>query len=172
MVGEKSRLPYNYAHCDELLRQAITQMVKQRTNEMGNTALAEPARKLLESMTNHWAGLTVFVDHPEVPMDNNQAERALRTPVVGSKNFYGSGSQWSGQFAATMFSLLMTITLWSINSRTWLSAYLHACAANGNCPPSDLSPFLPSRMDHQQLAAMRSILVHPDQPASTHDDTS
>ena len=43
-------------------------------------------------MKNHWSGLTVFVDHPWVPMDNNVAERAARLPVVGRKNFYGSGS--------------------------------------------------------------------------------
>ena len=43
-------------------------------------------------MTVHWAGLTVFVDHPWVPMDNNVAERDARLAVVGRKNFYGSGA--------------------------------------------------------------------------------
>jgi hypothetical protein len=37
-------------------------------------------------------GLTLFVDYPEVPMDNNYGERQLRNPVVGRKNYYGSGS--------------------------------------------------------------------------------
>jgi transposase len=32
-----------------------------------------------------------------VPMDNNTAERDARLAVVGRKNFYGSGSLWSGQ---------------------------------------------------------------------------
>ena len=48
-------------------------------------------RKVLSSLHNHWDGLTVFVERPEVAMDNNTAERALRTPVVGRKNYYGSG---------------------------------------------------------------------------------
>ncbi|NDP59543.1 MAG: transposase [Oxalobacteraceae bacterium] len=60
-------------------------------------------------MKNHWSGMTMFVDHPEVPMDNNSAERSVRISVVGRKNFYGSGSRWSGQLAATMYSLLMTV---------------------------------------------------------------
>src|SRR5207249_3952659 len=34
--------------------------------------------------------LWVFVERPEVAMDNNAAERALRNPVVGRKNYYGS----------------------------------------------------------------------------------
>jgi transposase len=113
-------------------------------------------------MKNHWSGLTVFVDHPDVPMDNNTAERALRGPVVGRKNFYGSGSQWSGQLAATMFSVLMTIKLWGINPRTWLGAYLHACAANGNQAPADVSEFLPWAMDAQRLSSMRCAIAASD----------
>ena len=60
-------------------------------------------------MAMHWSGLTVFVEHAQAPMDNNVAERDARLAVVGRKNFYGSGSQGSGQLAATMYSLLMTI---------------------------------------------------------------
>ena len=48
--------------------------------------LHEAKRPILESLHNHWDGLTVFVGRPEVAMDNNAAERALRTPVVGRKN--------------------------------------------------------------------------------------
>ena len=36
-------------------------------------------------------------------MDNNTAERVERGPVVGRKNYYGSGSVWSGQLAAMTF---------------------------------------------------------------------
>ena len=68
--------------------------------------LQEPAlhlaqHKVLSSLHNHWAGLTVFVGRPEVAMDNNTAERTLRNPVVGRKNYYGSGSVWSAHLAAT-----------------------------------------------------------------------
>jgi hypothetical protein len=40
--------------------------------------LAQPAlhparRKVLESLRQYWSGLTVFVAHSEVPMDNNTA---------------------------------------------------------------------------------------------------
>src|SRR5262249_56157236 len=34
--------------------------------------------KVLSSLHNHWDGLTVFVERPEVAMDNNTAERSLR----------------------------------------------------------------------------------------------
>jgi transposase len=151
--------PVQWAERDPTLRQAIEQMATRCESELANTALNAPARKVLQSMQRHWSGLTVFVDHPEVPMDNNTAERAQRTPVVARKNYYGSGSEWSGALAALMFSLLLTMRLWGINSRTWLTAFLEACAANGNQPPADLSPFLPWAMDAERLAQMRRAPV-------------
>ena len=137
------------------LQQALQCMADKCDAALADPALAKPAAKVLQSMKNHWAGLSVFVDHPWVEMDNNTAERAARLCVVGRKNFYGSGSKWSGQLAATMYGLLMSVRLWKINARTWLSAYLQACAANGNQAPADLNAFLPWTMDEHRLAWMR-----------------
>jgi transposase len=97
-------------------------------------------------------------------MDNNAGERAERTPVVGRKGFYGSGAEWSGQLAATMYSVLMTMKLWQINVRTWLHAYLQACAEHGGKAPADLAAFLPWQMDADRLAAMRA--ARPPQPGA------
>jgi transposase len=147
-------------HAD--LQQAVQRMARERDDALADPLLAAPAAKVLVSMTVHWSGLTVFVDHPWVPMDNNTAELDMRGPVVGRKNFYGSGSQWSGQLAATMYSVLMTLKLWKINARTWLSAYLQACADNGNRAPPEISPFLPWAMDQARLAAMRACVPGAD----------
>jgi transposase len=103
-------------------------------------------RQILESLHNHWDGLTVFVARPEVAMDNNAAERALRNPVVGRKNYYGSGSIWSARLAAMMFSVLQTVVLWNLNPRHWLSAFLQACVDNRGQTSRDLSAFLPWQM--------------------------
>src|SRR6266498_3063556 len=114
-------------------------------------------RLVLSSLHNHWDGLTVFVDRPEVAMDNNTAERILRNPVVGRKNYYGSGSVWSAHFAAMMFSVLQTIVLWGLNPHHWLSAFLQACAESGGQSPADLSPFVPWQMS----AERREMLSRP-----------
>ena len=110
-------------------------------------------------MMSHWGGLTVFVASPWVAMDNNTAERDIRGPVVGRKNFYGSGSEVSAELAATMYSVLATMKLWGLNARTWLAAYLQACADNGNQPPEDINAFLPWQMDAKRLAQMRACRV-------------
>ena len=103
--------------------------------------------KILESLKNHWKGLSVFVDHPEVPMDNNYGEQSIRNPVTGRKNFYGSGSLWSAQLAAMMYSIFQSLGLWGINRDHWLKSFLNACAENYGKVPEDLSDFLPWEMD-------------------------
>jgi len=137
------------------LQKALQRMTDERDVALADPLLAKPAVMVLQSMKNHWSGLTVFVEHPWVPMDNNTAERDVRLAVVGRKNFYGSGSVWSGQLAATMYSLLMTLKLWKINARTWLSAYLQACADSGNQAPQDIAAFVPWTMDEARLASLR-----------------
>jgi transposase len=112
--------------------------------------LHKAQRQVLVSLRNHWQGLTVFVTHPEIPMDNNPAERAIRNPVTGRKNYYGSGSIWSAELAAVMFSLFQTIELWQFNPRHWLQEYLAACAQQGGTVPADLTPFLPWRMSEDR----------------------
>jgi transposase len=150
-----------YRTADQQLRTALRRMARERTRSLRDPQLPEPAVKLLQSMQRHWQGLREFVHHRKVPPDNNAAERALRPAVVGRKNFYGSGSEWSGQLAATIFSLLMTMKLWKINPRTWLSDYLHACAAAGNRAPADLRDYLPWTMDAARLARMRAPYDNP-----------
>jgi transposase len=114
-------------------------------------------RKVLQSLQNHREGLTRFVSRPEIPMDNNAAERTIRGPVTGRKNYYGSGSIWSAGLAAMLFSLFQTLLLWKLNPHHWLHAFLQACAENGGNTPSDLSPFLPWTMSDER----REILSRP-----------
>jgi len=125
--------------------------------ELGRSDLATPCRKALESLQEHWEGLTRFVDDPRIPMDNNASERRARGPAVARKNFYGSGSLWSGQQAAAMFSILATLSLWKLNPRKWLTWYFEQCAMAGGKVPEDIQPFLPWNLD----AAKRSELGEP-----------
>ncbi|MFQ5858496.1 MAG: transposase [Anaerolineae bacterium] len=108
---------------------------------------------------NHWDGLTVFVERPEVAMDNKSAERALRTPVVGRKTYDGSGCVWSAHLAAMMLSMLQTIVLWGLNPYHWLRVFLQACADHGGKSPTDLSSFLPWQMTPERRAALARPLT-------------
>jgi len=118
-------------------------------------SLIQDARKALESMKRHWDGLTIFLDHPEVPLDNNEAERLMRLEVVGRKNFYGSGSLSSGGLAESAYSVLLTAVKHDLNPLTYLRAYLDACAVNGGNAPADIDRFLPWKASVEDLAAWK-----------------
>jgi transposase len=85
-------------------------------------------------------------------MDNTGSERAARPPVVGRKNFYGSGSLWSGQLLASMLTILQTGRLHQVDLRGYLIKYLQACAQNGGKAPEDLGPWLPWNYQAQEQA--------------------
>jgi transposase len=132
-----------FAAADAALRGAVTAFGAQGEAELAAAPVHPAQRKVLESLGEHWTGLTVFVEHPEVPMDNNTAERIQRGPVVGRKNYYGSGAVWAGRLAAMLFSLFQTLTLWHLNPRLWLTAYLEASARAGGQAPPDFANYLP-----------------------------
>jgi transposase len=136
-----------FGEADGRLRQAVAEMKTQRETELAQADLATPCRKALESLHEHWEGLTRFVDDPRIPMDNNASERRARGPAVARKNFYGSGSLWSGQQAAAMFSIFATLSLCKLNPRKWLTWYLEQCAMSGGKAPEDIEPFLPWNLD-------------------------
>src|SRR6184192_868984 len=88
-------------------------------------------------------------------MDNNTAERAERGPVVGRKNYCGSGSVCAGRLAAMLFSLFGTLERWQLNPRAWLTWYLEACAAAGGKVPAELASYLPWNLTAEQRAQLQ-----------------
>ena len=119
-------------------------------------ALPDTARetRALRSLLNHRGGLSVFVNEPQVPMDNNAAERALRGPVIGRRLSFGSDSETGARFTALMYSVLATLKTNGIDVRRWLEAWLRACAENGGRPPDDPSLWLPWSMSEERRRAL------------------
>jgi transposase len=155
-----------HANADLMLRDHVEQMRERCETELADPKLRLPQRKVLTSLQDHWSGLTVFVEHPEVPLDNNKAERCQRGPVVARKNFYGSGSLWSGQLAAMLFSLFQTLQVWGMDPGRWLTAYLTACAKAGGKPPPEPQQYLPWNMTAEERKRLSATKAKPSAPAS------
>jgi len=94
------------------------------------------AAKVLATVDREWHGLAAHRGFPGLPLDNNTAERAIRTPVVGRKNYNGSGSRWAAELAGHTWTILGTARIAGHNPRAYLGTYLQACAANGGKPPA------------------------------------
>jgi transposase len=153
-----------------LLADGLTAMATKRDLALADPDIQGAQKKVLSSLKKHWSGLTVFLDHPQTPMDNNKAENSARNPAMGRKNYYGSGAEWSAELAAMLFSILQTLILWTINPRHWLHAYLTVCAENGGQSPADLTPFLPWAMDEARLYELKQPLKQaPNKPTHSPD---
>ena len=128
---------------EKALKKQIEAIERWYTDELKIKKLHPQRAKILKSLKRHWQGLTLFVAHPWVPMDNNEAERCLRNAVVGRKIYYGSGAEWSAELSAWLFSLFETLKKNNVDTLAYLTEYLEACAQAGGVAPKDLSPFLP-----------------------------
>ncbi len=80
----------------QVLEQAIEQMEERCDQELEKQRLHIAQRDALNSLKNHWLGLTVFVRFPQVPMDNNTAERRMHNPGMGRKNYYPRNLRFLG----------------------------------------------------------------------------
>ena len=164
LAAEKGSAAFREA--DGCLRQAVAEMKAQMETELARADLATPCRKALVSLREHWEGLTRFVDDPRIPMDNNASERRGRGPAVARKNFYGSGSKWSGELAAAAFSIFATLSMCKLNPRKWLTWYFEQCAAAGGKVPADIQAFLPWNLSDEKKKELR------DTGLPEGDDTS
>ena len=83
-------------------------------------------------MLKLWKGLTLFVDDPQIPLDNNAAERALRGVVVGRKNHYGSRSVRGTEVAAILYTMVETCRLCGVDPEYYLrEALMRAVTCRG-----------------------------------------
>ena len=107
-----------------------------QATDAGKGLLHPAAAKVIATLTSEWDGLARHRDLPQLPLDNNTAERALRTPVIGRKNFYGSGAEWAAHLAADVWTITATAARHDIEPLSLLTGYLHACAHAGGTAPA------------------------------------
>jgi transposase len=106
-----------------------------RQKEAADDSLHPAAHKVLSTLEHEWEGLLRHASYPEADLDNNVSERALRGPVVGRKNYYGSGAIWAATLAARVWTVTATAKRAGLNPLAYLCAYLTACAEAGGRAP-------------------------------------
>lgn len=110
------------------LREEKSQAILKEIRAWAETTAGLPRSELgkaVRYLLKRWSALTVFVTNPLVPLDNNAAERALRGPVVGRKNHYGSKSKRGTQVAAIFYTLLETAKLRGLDPALYLKTVAH-----------------------------------------------
>ena len=102
-----------------------------------------------------WEALTRYVDDGGIEIDNNAAERALRGPVLGRKNYLFAGADSGGERAAVLYTLLETAKLNGINPEAYLRDVLARIAEHPINRIDELLPWnlAPQTTRDERLAA-------------------
>ena len=86
------------------------------------------------------SGLEVFLDDPEVAIDTNHLERALRPIPLGKRNWLFTSSEVGAQRVGIIQSLLVTCRLQAVDSYTYLVDVLQRISVHPAKQAIELTP--------------------------------
>lgn len=101
------------------MREKFDEMFVLATEQLSSYPTQLKFGKALNYFIENYDGLTLFLDHADVAIDNNLQERLLRSHVVGRKTWYGTHSERGAETAAVLFSIVETCKLNQVNPREY-----------------------------------------------------
>jgi transposase len=107
-------------HAAPLLDQLKTFLDTSLTKISGKSDLAKAIRYAL----SRWKALVRYTGDGRLEMTNNAAERAMRIPVLGRKNYLFCGSDAGGQRAACLYTITATAKMNGLNPEAYLADVL------------------------------------------------
>jgi transposase len=102
---------------------------------------------------SRWTALTRYCQDGRIEIDNNAAERALRTVALGRKNFLFAGSDAGGERAAAFYSLIGSAKLNGLNPEAYLRDVLTRIADH---PINRIEELLPWNLAPAVLSTIAS----------------
>jgi transposase len=93
-------------------------------SQISETHNLDPAQlsKIKISLRKNKQKYFTFLDHPNIPIDNNKAERALRHLVIKRKISFGSKTQRGAEATGVLASVIMSLK-WN-DPENWFQKYL------------------------------------------------
>ena len=111
-----------------------------------------PIGKAFTYTMNQWSALCRYTEDGALSIDNNLAERLMKPPAIGRKNFLFVGSETGGDRAAILLSVIASAKLCEVEPWAWLNAVLRELpirraaldsATTTSEKPPDLTDLLP-----------------------------
>ena len=81
---------------------------------------SHPVRKAMQYRLNHWDALVRFLDDPQVPLDNNFAERGLRKIALLRNNSLYAGGEESAKLLCVGLTLIQTARQLGVDPYSYL----------------------------------------------------
>ena len=97
--------------------------------------------KAIRYALNNKEALMRFLEDGKIEIDNNAAERAMRSVALGRKNWMFAGSDNGGNTAATFYTIIETAKLNNVNPWLYLSKVLSIIQDYNSNKLADLLPW-------------------------------
>ena len=107
-------------HAQPLLDELCAFLDTSLSRISGKSTLAQAIRYTL----SRWVALNRYTADGRLEMSNNAAERAMKPPVLGRKNYLFCRSDAGGQRAACLYTILETVKMNGINPQAYLTDIL------------------------------------------------
>jgi transposase len=134
-----------------------------RESEDGRILPKSPIRAAFTYTRNQWAALVRYTTEGYLSYDNNTAERLVKLPAIGRKNYLFVGSPRGGQGAAVLYSLVSSAKASGVEPFAWLRDLFarlpHHRDGEAFAQSSDGLPVSSSELD--DLLPDRWLTAHP-----------
>jgi len=122
----------------------VDELFKRLHEELSSPTLLPRSQKCkaIKYMLGRKDNFKLYLTNPDLRMDNNPAERALRKVCIGKKNWMFVGSAKGGDTAAVLFSLVQTCRAINVNPVEYLEDIYNRLLDH---PAKKLKELLPDR---------------------------
>ena len=154
-MSDEQRLKYHQRKSGPLM-----ESLQKWLDEQLDQNKVEPNSSLGEAITHmlkHWKTLTLFLQVPGAPLDNNLCEQILKRAILGRKNSYFYKTQHGAYIGDLFMSIIHTCDLNGVNPYTYMTE-LERQSAEVFANPQQ---WLPWNYEEALKAAEES---RPDQP--------
>jgi len=131
-------LAYRQKHSESIVNQFFAWVYEQR--QRTDLTPKNPLTKALNYVTERQVEMKVFLANPDVAMDTNHLERALRVIPMGRKNYLFCWSELGAEQLGILQSLLVTCRLQEINPYHYLVDVLQRVSMHPASKVEELTP--------------------------------
>lgn len=119
----------------------LQEIEKWLTREHPYTPSSSPLGQAISYTLPRWKGLSAYVQHGQIEIDNNLAENAIRPIAIGRKNYLFAGSHQAAEMTAAMYSFMAICKKNDVNEFEWLKDVLQRIQSHKQ---KDLYQLLPN----------------------------
>jgi len=137
-LASKEKLAYRTKHSEPVVR-SFWQWCDQQCHRT-DLLPSNPLSKALKYAMNRQASLQVFLSDPDVPLDTNHVERALRPIPMGRRNWLFCWTEIGAKQVGIIQSLLVTCKLQSVDPYAYLVDVLQRISQHPASKVIELTP--------------------------------